>query len=109
NVTEIARPERIGKHLVDRADSGDGLQQHPRHRMLIQKLTAPAAGHDGLSVAVHTDEGDELTAPGHVQVADECALSAETDPVGGVLDVVSCDDPSVADERRSSHPVARVR
>ena len=75
---------------------------------LVDHLPAPAARHQQVTLAGPAGQRDQPAAAGQPQLTDQGAFGAQTQPVGGVLDIAAGDDPAVVDQRGGAHLQARV-
>jgi hypothetical protein len=85
------------------------VDQHVGAAVLVQQLSASAARHERITVAVDTGKGEQPTAAGAVQIRDDGALGAQREAVRRVLDVAPSDHPAVVDKSGGSDGKLRVR
>ena len=98
-----------GSTLAHRARAMPSQQQAVRSTVLPQQLTAPAAGHQEVSLTVHAHHRHEPSTAGRVQRRDEPALRAQREAVRRVLDVAADHDATVIDECGRADRERRVR
>ena len=76
--------------------------------MFIQQLAATPTGHQHVLVAINAGEGNEFSAPGHCQIRDQRALSAESHAIRGVFHVTAGHNPAVINKRSRTDGELRV-
>src|SRR5690625_384318 len=89
DLLDVVGPEGLRQDLFQVARPLGGQGGEPLGRMLGQQLAAAPAGHDHIAPAVDADEGEQSPSPAGDELADQSALGAQRDAVGGVLDVAA--------------------
>src|SRR4249919_457291 len=101
--TEVFAAEGQREDLDHRPGAFRSVHNQIRPAVFPQQLPAPATRHEYPAVKVDAGERHEPTAARRVQRRDQPAFRAETESIGGVLDVASDDDPTVVDQGCGAH------
>lgn len=108
HVFQVGRTERLRKQTAHRLDTLWGVHLQVWATVFPEKLPAASAGHQRLPEGVDAGEGEQSPAPAGDQVRHQPAFGAESDTIGGVLDVAPDHDPAVIDQTRRAYREVRV-
>lgn len=105
---QICWAEGLRQHFAHGQHSFRSVHQQVWSAVLIKQLAAAATRHQQLAQLVAAAEGDQSTTSGGDQVRDQSAFSAQTQPVGGVLDIAATDNAPIIDQGRSTDRELRI-
>jgi hypothetical protein len=106
---EIVGTEGLRQDLTQGCDPLRGHDERVITTVFEEQLPASPTWHQGLAMLIDTGNGYQPATPGGMEAGDQSALGAQSDPVGGVLDIATGDDAPIIDNGSYSDLEPRIR